>query len=64
MARYTQSLAFNLEYERDVQRHRDHRSKKGRNCHNRADSPRFNLYKKKKWELNNQNDDESLLYLK
>jgi len=54
------SLIQNLKDGIDVQRHRTHRSKKGRNNWNKADSPFFKLYKKKKWLLKNQNPDEIL----
>lgn len=57
MVRYTKSLVQNLEDGRDIRRHREHRSTKGRNLWNKADSPVYKLYKMKKWRLNNQNDE-------
>ena len=54
------SLIQNLEDEVDVQRHRTHRSKKGRNLMNTDNSPFFFLYKKRKKELENEKFDEIL----
>jgi len=60
MAREIKSLLFNLEDERDIPRHREHRSKKGRNCWNRENSPVFMKYKNQKWRKKYEDDDELL----
>lgn len=62
MARYIKSLVFNLEEGKDIPRHREHRSKKGRNSWNRENSPQYFLYKKKKEELKYKNSEKNLLY--
>ena len=60
MAREIKSLLFNLEDERDIPRHREHRSKKGRNLFKRANSPIFMKYKNQKWKKKYEEDDEML----
>lgn len=56
MARYVRSLIFNLEDGVDVKRHREHRSKKGRNKYDRARTPSFFKYKNKKWMAKYENE--------
>lgn len=50
MARRVKSLHFNLGDGESIPFHREHRSKKGRNRWNKADSPAY-LKKKRKLEL-------------
>ena len=57
MARYIRSLIFNLEDGVDIRRHREHRSKKGRNKWKKENSPLFLKYKEKKWSKKYENYD-------
>jgi len=60
MAREYKSLRFNLDDGKDIPHHREHRSKKGRNCRNFATSPAYFEYKRRKWEQKYEKDDENL----
>ena len=62
MVRYVRSLAFNLEDGKDIKRHREHRSKKGRNLFNKENSPIFMKYKNQKWRQKYEDDDNLLAF--
>ena len=62
MARGIKSLLFNLEDGKDVRRHRDHRSKHGRNRWNKAINEAFWKFKRKKLELSTDLEDKNLFY--
>lgn len=59
MARRIKSLIFNVEDGENIQLHREHRSKKGRNKWKKGTNEAIYLYKKKK---NEKFDDEDLLF--
>jgi len=60
---YVKSLHFNKPDEMDIQFHRTHRSKKGRNNWNVASNEAVFIYKKKKIEKKLEIDDEELALL-
>ena len=62
MARGIKSLLFNYKYGTDIKRHRDHRSKRGRNRWNKNNTPEYFKYKKKKFKEKYENEDEYLLF--
>ena len=62
MAREIKSILFNLEYGKDVRRHRDHRSKRGRNRWNKETNEAFYKFKRKKIELSTDSEVKNLFY--
>jgi hypothetical protein len=62
MAREIKSILFNLEDGKDVRRHRDHRSKKGRNRWNRDTTFAYLKKKREKEELSTDWKVKNLFY--